>query len=112
MPNLFIIVHAILKEGRPFTEYKYQVKLAQGVDNGKTYLNQAGAVQFAKAVNDNFMAEFAKKCNEATFFSIILDESTDSSRMDQCILLIRYSIKGNAKTKFLLTTFPVPPLTK
>ena len=105
-------MHTTLKEGRPFTEYKYQVKLAQGVDNGKTYLNQAGAVQFAKAVNDNFMAEFAKECNEAKFFSIILDESTDSSRMDQCILLIRYSIKGNAKTKFLLTTFPVPPLTK
>lgn len=64
-------MHAILKEGRPFIEYKYQVKLAQGVDIGRTYLNQAGAVQFAKAVNDNFMAEFAKECNEAKFFSIV-----------------------------------------
>ena len=32
------------------------------------------------------MAEFAKEFNEAKFFSIILDESTDSNRMEQLLL--------------------------
>ena len=81
LQNLFINVYPILKEGKPFTEYEYQVKpdKVKGVDIGQTYLNWAGAVQFAKAINDNFMAEFAKEFNEAKFFSIMLDESTGSN---------------------------------
>ena len=38
------------------------------------------------------MAEYAKGFNEARFFSIMLDESTDSNGVEQCVLLIRYSI--------------------
>ena len=103
-------MYIILKESKPFTEYEHQVKLdkAKGVDIGETYLNRAGAVQFAKAINDNFTAEFAKEFNKTTFFSIMLHESTDSSRMEQCVLLICYYIKGNAKIKFLSISFSSP----
>ena len=103
LQSLFINVHAVLKEGKPFTEYEYQVKVdkAKEVDIGETYLNWSGAVQFAKAINDHLMTEFAKEFKEAKFFCIILDESTDSNRMEQCVLLICYSMKGNAKTNFL-----------
>ena len=77
LQNLFNNVYSLLKEGKPFTEYKYQVKLdkAKGVGIGKTYLIWAGVVQFTKRVNYNFMVEFAKEFNEAKFFSLMLDES-------------------------------------
>ena len=41
LQNLFINVYPILKEGKPFTEYEYQVKpdKVKGVDIGQTYLN-------------------------------------------------------------------------
>ena len=42
-----------------------------------------------------------KKINKAKYFSIKLDNSTDTNRMVQCVLLVCYSIKDNAKTKFL-----------
>ena len=76
MLNLFNNVYSLLKESKPFTEYKYQVKLgkAKGVDIGKTYLIWAGVVRFTKRVNYNFMVEFAKEFNEAKFFSLMLDE--------------------------------------
>lgn len=100
---LFLNVYGVLKNGKPFSEYEFLVALdkAKGVDIGSTYLSRQAGVEFGKAIGDVFLKDFREHFFRAKFFSIIMDESTDSNRLEQCVLYLRYAINTVVYTRFV-----------
>ena len=103
LKSLFINIFGILKHGKSFSDYEYLIDLdkAKGLDIGNTYHTRMAGLEFARAIDRVFMDEFKCEFNKANFFCIILDESTDVYRLEQCVLYLRYSIKGNISTRFV-----------
>ena len=100
---LFINMYGVLKRGKPFTTFEFIIDLdkAKGVDIGKTYLNRQAGLEFGKAIGEVFLDELRRDFYRAKFFSFTMDESTDTSRKEQCIMFLRYSVNGKVKTRFL-----------
>jgi hypothetical protein len=103
LQHLFRNMYGVLKEGKPFSDYEFIVRLdkTKGVNIGKTYHNRQGGVDFGMAISEVFLNEFRMEFSSAKFFSIIVDESTDAYRLEQMVIYLRYSINGNIKTRFL-----------
>ena len=63
------------------------------------------SIEISKCEIDKLRALF----QECKFFCLILDESTDVYRLEQCIVYNRFSIRGKMYTKFLHIDYVVRP---
>ena len=88
---------------RPYSEYEFYVKMdtVKGIDVGTTNLNRKAAMEFSIAITKCEIDKLRALFRECKFFSLILDESTDVYRLEQCIVYIRFSIRGKIYTKCL-----------
>ena len=101
---LFINACALMLKGRPYSEYEFYVKMdkVRGIDVGTTYLNRKAAMEFRSAISKCEIDKLRALFRECKFYSLILDESTDVYRLEQCIVYIRFSIRGKIYTKFCI----------
>ena len=99
---LFRNAFAVLKRGKPWTDYEFlcELDIVKGLDIGKTYLNRNSGMQFGRAICTNILNEMSQDFLKANFFSIIIDEATDVSHSEQVVLYVRFSKHGQIKTKF------------
>ena len=100
---LFFNMYAVLKNGKPFSDYELQVELdkAKGIEIGNTYLNRMSGIEIARAIDQVSLEALRKEFESARFFSIILDEATDIYRLEQLILYMRYSVNGAVSTRLI-----------
>ena len=92
-----------MSKGRPNSEYEHYVVMDQvkGIDVGTSYLNHKKTMEFSIAITHCEIKTLRKLFNKCTFFSIVLDESTDVYWLEQCLAFIRFSIRGEIHTMFL-----------
>ena len=103
LKHLFINTYALMVKGRPYSGYEHYIAIdkAKGVDVGTTYLNHKKAMEFSIAITQCEILELQTLFNKCKFFSLVMDESTDVYRLEQCISFIRFSIRGEIYTRFL-----------
>ena len=103
LPVLFTNAFAVMKSGRPFTDFEFLIKLdkAKGVEVSNTYLNRKQGLQFGLAIADLLRNNLAKDFKTALCFNTILDECTYVYRLEQVIIYVQYSKRGKLFTKFV-----------
>ena len=103
LPGLFTNAYAVMKTGKPFSEYEFLASLdrAKGINIGTTYLNRKQGLEFGISIAKMLQEKQCDEFHKALFFSIILDEFTDVYRMEQVISYIRYSRRGKIVTNFM-----------
>ena len=103
LPGLFTNAYAVMKTGKPFSEYEFLASLdrAKGINIGSTYLNRKQGLEFGISIANMLQEKQCDEFQKALFFSIILDECTDVYRMEQVISHIRYSRRGKIVTNFM-----------
>ena len=102
--NLFLNVHAIAKNNRPFSDYLWMVELdrAKGIDVGTTYLNEEYAKIFCKFISLDILDGLIEEIERAKFVAVICDRSSDSSIVEQELFFIRYvTSNGEVRVRFL-----------
>ena len=89
-------------KGRPYSEYGHYFKMDQvkGLDIGASYLNRKKAMEFSISITECEMEDLQSLFQKCKFFSIVVDESTDVYRLEQCVVFIRFNIRGEIYTKF------------
>ena len=108
---LFINTYALMLKGRPYSEYEHYIAVdkVKGVDVGTSYLNRKKAMEFSIAITQCEIRELQALFSKCTFFTLVMDESTDVFRLEQCIAFIRFSIRGEIFTKYLDVNSVVRP---
>ena len=103
LPVLFTNAFAVMKSGRPFTDFEFLIKLdkANGVEVGNTYLNRKQGLELGLAIADLLRNNLAKDFKTALCFNTILDECTYVYRLEQVIIYVQYSKRGKLFTKFV-----------
>ena len=98
-------------KGRPYSEYEHYIVIdkAKRVDVGATYLIRKKVMEFSIAITQCEILELQALFNKCMFFSLVMDESTDVYRLEQCISFIRFSIRGEIYTRFLDVISLGPP---
>lgn len=111
---LFRNIHAVMKNNRPITDYKWlcQLDLAKGLDIGHTYFNNKAALQFVKAIAAVEIDKTVEMINAAPFFSVMMDGSTDITGDEQEAVYVRMSYKGKPIERFLGIGSPVDTTSK
>ena len=69
----------------------------KGLDIGASYLNRKKAMEFSISITECETEDLQSLCQNCKFFSIVVDESTDVYRLEQCIVFIRFSIRGEIR---------------
>ena len=103
LPGLFTNAYAVMKTGKPFSEYEFLASLdrAKGINIGSTYLNRKQGLEFGVSIAKMLQEKQCDEFHKALFFSIILGECTDVYRIEQVISYIRYSRRGKIVTNFM-----------
>ena len=103
LPVLFTNAFAVMKSGRPFTDFEFLIKLdkANGVEVGNTYLNRKPGLELGLTIADLLWNNLAKDFKTALSFNTILDECTDVYHLEQVIIYVQYSKRGKVFTKFV-----------
>ena len=101
--RLFRNAHALAKHSRPYTDYNWICKLdiTKELDVGQTYTNEKACVAFIHYIANTERKITTEILENAPFFSLISDGSTDSSRQEAEILYVRAAHQGHVKTRFV-----------
>lgn len=101
--HLFRTVHGLSKKGRPYTDYVWicELDITKGVDIGEHYRNDKQAAKFSEFISLAEMNKIRTELENVRHLSIILDGSTDSSKQEAELFLIRFSNEGVVKVKFI-----------
>lgn len=102
MKLLFINVHALVMQRRPFTDFKWLLELDEkkGLDVGKTYRNDKEAQFFSEFIAQSTCMDIGQMVRKAPFLAVITDGATDSSFTEQEIVYVRSASSGVVKTNF------------
>ncbi|XP_052222662.1 zinc finger protein 862-like isoform X2 [Dreissena polymorpha] len=105
---LFRNVHAIAKNNRPISDYKWlcELDIAKQIEIGSTYINDHAAVNFIHHIAKVELSHTEKQCKAVPFLSFLMDGTTDISGSEQETLYLRYSKTGNVTERFLNTSSP------
>ena len=102
--KLFLIAHALAKKDRPFTDFKWQCDLLEGVGELRPgsgmYRNDKQAATFVHYIAEVEKSALEKELHASPFVAIICDGSTDSSVQEQELMMVRYTSKLDVRTKF------------
>jgi hypothetical protein len=100
--------HAVIKHNRPISDYTWPCMLdrTKELDIGQTYLNNKAALEFIKAIAAVESNKTVKILQNANFFSIMMDGSTDISGDEQEALYIRMGVGGRPLERCLAIGSP------
>ena len=96
-------IHATAKMGRPFRDFLYLCDLdrAKGLDIGFTYCNATCCIALLEAVAYPIRQETVELLENAKFFSITSDGSTDTTGVEQEFIYLR-TCRGGVITQRML----------
>ena len=83
----------VAKENISFKKMKSLCLLEEkyGVEFGASYQNDVGCSSFIEAISADLQEKLKKKINNAKFFSLLLDSTTDCSNVEEELFLIFFS---------------------
>ena len=112
MAYLFRNEHAVAKQNKPLTDYKWlcDVDGAKGLDVGDTYMNEKAALSFLNCISETEKKKTAEILKQAKFFSFLMDGSTDISSDEQEVIYVRVAEKGRVTERFLAIGTPKVPV--
>lgn len=89
---LFNTAFAVAKNRKPFTDYELmcEVQKKNGLDLGNDHLNRKACTEFVSSIAGSLQDSLKTKLQEAKFYSIMSDSSTDSAIVDQESILVRF----------------------
>ena len=101
---LFNSAYAVAKKEKPLAEYErlVEVQSKNGLLLGDNYLSSNAAKCFITSISDTIKQDFVNDMLKAPYVCILTDGSTDSSVIEQEVILIRYVQSGIPTTKQLL----------
>ena len=90
--KLFNTAYAIVKNNKPCSDYALycDLQIKNGLNLGTDHIERDACVYFIKAISLNMLEEESNTVKEARFLSVMSDSSTDSSVIDQEVILLRY----------------------
>ena len=90
--KLFNTAYAIAKGNKPYSDYPLYCELQtkNWLNLGSDHIGRDACVDFIKAISLNMLEEESNTIKEARFLSVMSDSSTDSSVIDQEVILLRY----------------------
>ena len=90
--KLFNTAYAIAKNNKPYSDYALycDLQIKNGLSLGTDHIGRDACVDFIKAISLNMLEEESNTVKEARFLSVMSDSSTDSSVIDQEVILLRY----------------------
>ena len=100
---LYITCHGLARHARPFTDISFQSGMGKQkvLDIGQTYLNSEAVRQFTHHINETMRGGIPQDVRSAPFFANIIDDVTDSARVEQELIYVYYFKVGVIKIKFL-----------
>ncbi|KAK0135054.1 Zinc finger protein 862 [Merluccius polli] len=103
MAILFRTSHAIAKNARPFSDFKWMCNLDEkkGLKVGKTYRNEVECRLFTKYIAKAEQIKLREELEETKFCSILSDGSTDTAVKEEELVYVRFCTKGNVNVKFI-----------
>ena len=112
MDKLFRTVYYLVKNERPFTDFKdlLQLQKCNGLEMGETYFTDKAAKDFACVIADVYFNDLKELLHGADYFSVFCDGSTDRSETDKELIMIKILKKHYPNMLFL--SFEEPPTTK
>ncbi|XP_033726657.1 zinc finger protein 862-like [Pecten maximus] len=114
MTHLFRNAHAVLKQNKPLSDFVWHCDLdqAKGLDIGTTYRNAKAVLTFARSIANVEKKTTTTLGKNASFFSIMMDGSTDISGDEQEAIYIRCCIGQEVVDRFLGIGSPVSTCSK
>ena len=102
MRKLFITAYTVAKHNLAFRTFSTLCMMQQqnGLELGKTYHNHVAATEFIDCIATMFQQSIAQKLNTSTFFSILIDGSTDRSVEEQEIVYVRLMENNRPVNRF------------
>lgn len=102
LDKLFTIVHALVQNNRPLSDFVWQCQLHEinGVDLGKTYRNRSGAHNFLQHIAKAELVAVSKVITDRKFLCVIGDGSTDAATQEQELWYARTAFHGVVNTYF------------
>lgn len=100
---LFRTAHALAKNARPFTDFEWHCKLdkMKNVDIGDSYQTDKACKDFTSCIAKARLQQLISEIANARCFSLICDESTDTSIKEQLIIYTMHCINGKQSINFL-----------
>ncbi|XP_070550348.1 zinc finger protein 862-like [Ptychodera flava] len=89
---LFNTAYAVLKAGRPFSDYEFlcSVQLKNNIQLGENYITRIACRRFLSSIVHVIRNEINTEIKASRFLSILGDGSTDASIVEQEIVYLRY----------------------
>ena len=102
---------AVAKHKKSISGYNWLCDLdeAKGLTPGRTYRNINACTTFIKYIATTAKDQVADKIKKTKFVSVTSDGATDASIIEQEIVFVRYSSKGEPVAKFAGLRQPVSP---
>ena len=96
-------VHAIIKQNRPISDYKWLNALdrAKDLEHSTTYDNPRAATLFLEFISLVEKEKLSSSMREIKFYSLTMDGSTDDSVTEQETLFVRWCKNGKIVTRFV-----------
>ena len=103
LDKLFRCAHAVAKNSRPFTDFKWINDLSekQGVVLGQTYRTDKSCRAFSNSMATVERKKIEQLYKDANFASVLTDGSTDVSVKENEIVYVRFCVNGVIHTFFL-----------
>ena len=105
----FDVVYFIAKEEMPMVKFESILSLEErhGVDIGTAYRNRNSGSIFVDSINDSLVEELKTKLENAQFYSILTDGSTDSSISEnEAVFVVYFDVdEMTVKSSFLKLVF-------
>ena len=88
----FNITHFVASENLPFTKYSQicALKVHHEVEVGNSYTNENAGKEMIHYIAESRKQELMKRLGDASFFSLLLDGSTDKGNIDNELVLIMW----------------------
>jgi hypothetical protein len=94
--RLLNTAHAVVMHNRPFTDFPWMIELQDknGLDMGATYRNDMECKYFTKYIAEAAQQEVIAWLNDAHFYSVMMDGSTNTAIREIELLYIRAAKHG------------------
>ena len=100
----FNLVYYLLKQERPFSDYPQLLKLQtknRVKPIGSCYLHEQAAAMFAEVIGDVHHRSLKEKLAKARYYSVLNDESSDTSVSEKELVYVLFLDDGKPKIEFL-----------
>lgn len=100
---LFNTAYAVAKKAKPFTEYELMIEIQSknGLDFGDNYLTSNAAKRFINNIAESIKQDFISDMLKSPYLCVLADGSTDSSIVEQEVVLVRYIQNGKPITNMI-----------